>query len=174
MSAVGCMPILCKVNRRVTTLLRARLTSSRSSAVMMSPTSMKANEGERVRCTSTLLFGIKVPLHDSGKGFWTGHTVSRALLCVGPQRHPTLTLSPSRLGRGVSIIHRTTGLVSCPVRRVVCLILLLDSRSMVGGYLPSIVAPHPSSGVAFSDVERLPGICAGIPDFPRLDRRIMI
>src|SRR5437762_73322 len=62
--------------------------------------------------------GSVVPLHDSGKGLWTGHTVSRAWLRrVGPQRHPTLTLSPSRLQRGVSIIHRTTGLVSCPVRR---------------------------------------------------------
>jgi hypothetical protein len=54
--------------------------SSRSSVVLMSPTSMKANEGERVRCTSTLLFGIEVPLHDSGKGLRTGHTVSRAWL----------------------------------------------------------------------------------------------
>src|ERR1051325_1223914 len=67
--------------------------------------------------------GSRVPLHDSGKGLWTGHTVSRARLRgVGPQRHPTLALSPSRLRRGVSIIHRTPGLVSCPVmppRRVI-------------------------------------------------------
>lgn len=35
---------------------------------------------------------------------------------VGPQRHPTLALSPSRLQRGVSMIHRTSGLVSSPVR----------------------------------------------------------
>ncbi len=34
---------------------------------ILSPAVM-ADEGERVRCSSTLLFGISVPLHDSGKG----------------------------------------------------------------------------------------------------------
>jgi hypothetical protein len=35
-SAVGCMPLLCKVKTQVTTLLRARLMSSRSSVAPIS------------------------------------------------------------------------------------------------------------------------------------------
>ena len=53
------------------------------------------DEKERVRCYSTLLFGITVPLHDSGEGS-NGHTVRRVLLCVDPNSFSTLARSFSR------------------------------------------------------------------------------
>lgn len=65
--------LLCNVNTQLNTPHRAQLKVHRSCARAMFFLSVRVDETERVRGSSTLLCGIIVPFHDSGEGS-NGHT----------------------------------------------------------------------------------------------------